>query len=609
MATSNTAVRTLFVGGAIKLPLETMTDATAVLGIRGSGKTNTATVIVEEVLQLGQQVVVIDPTDVWWGLKSSADGQRAGFPVVVLGGKHADAPLDTSDGALLADFVVDEGASVVLCTRGFESRAQERRFVTDFCRRLYYRKGQQDNPTPLLVVFDEASRVVPQRVMGEDAQVVGAVQQLVRQGRSSGFGVMLVDQRAATVNKDVLTQCETLIAHRTKGVQDRKALKDWIEQHDTNDKGDEFLNTLASLKQGEAWFWSPGFAKLFKRAQVRLRTTFDSSATPKIGEKRTTPKAFAAVDVDVLRTKLAATIERARENDATELRKRIVELEARHDNDDELNEIRLGEQVRLKEVFDEGYRGGWNNAEQRAYDHAQQELTALHVLASSIERGVGELRVMIEEWKRRPIVLAPSDLTNEQARTAKTRPLHDQSTARVAAPVRVPARDEALAMSSTTSNGSGISDGRFADAFKFLSQMGIPAPTRVQLALWLTYHPRTPSFVAALKSLEDRRLIDVDGAGYVPSAKLLKLGVGVDVLTKREVPSVWRNKIGDKIAADIILQLERNRGRAMTRNTIATALDYHPRTPSFVKALQKLETYTLVTLSSGSVTPTPLLFP
>src|SRR5947208_524135 len=42
------------------LPLEVATQATSIFGIRGSGKTNTAGVIAEELLRLGQPVVIIE---------------------------------------------------------------------------------------------------------------------------------------------------------------------------------------------------------------------------------------------------------------------------------------------------------------------------------------------------------------------------------------------------------------------------------------------------------------------------------------------------------------------------------------------------------------------
>lgn len=62
-------VMTLHVGQGktLELPIDAVTETFAILGIRGSGKTNTAGVIAEELLANGQQVVVVDPTDSWWG--------------------------------------------------------------------------------------------------------------------------------------------------------------------------------------------------------------------------------------------------------------------------------------------------------------------------------------------------------------------------------------------------------------------------------------------------------------------------------------------------------------------------------------------------------------
>jgi hypothetical protein len=122
------------------LPAEAVTQTFAILGIRGSGKTNTGVVLAEELLTAGQQVVIIDPVDVWWGLKSSRDGKAGGFPIPVIGGDHSDVPIDAAAGAVLADFVVDARASVILSLRHL-SMGDQRRFAADFAKRLYDRKG------------------------------------------------------------------------------------------------------------------------------------------------------------------------------------------------------------------------------------------------------------------------------------------------------------------------------------------------------------------------------------------------------------------------------------------------------------------------------------
>lgn len=314
----------LNISKTLALPPEVHTQASAILGIRGSGKTHTAVVDVEEMLERSLPVVVIDPLDVWWGLKSSKDGNKPGFPIVIAGGSHADVPLDERSGATLADFVVENPVPVILSLRHL-TKGKQRHFVTDFAEQLFHRKGESKYRTPLLVVIDEAPTFVPQYMGAAEAKMVGAIEDIVCKGRASGLGVMLISQRAATINKNVLTQVELIVAHRMTSPQDRKALKEWIDANADTEHQEVFLKTLASLKKGEAWFWSP-LLNLFQKTQVRDRKTFDSSATPTSGAKPKGPKTLASVDLDAVREKLKASIEQAKENDPAELRKKIQEL-------------------------------------------------------------------------------------------------------------------------------------------------------------------------------------------------------------------------------------------------------------------------------------------
>jgi DNA helicase HerA-like ATPase len=104
-------VSTLQIAHTLALPLEFVVQKSALLARSGAGKTNTAVVIAEELLEAKQQVVILDPPGAWWGLRSSADGKRAGYPIVVFGGIHGDLPLQSTSGELLADLVVDQGLS------------------------------------------------------------------------------------------------------------------------------------------------------------------------------------------------------------------------------------------------------------------------------------------------------------------------------------------------------------------------------------------------------------------------------------------------------------------------------------------------------------------
>ena len=132
---------TLRIAPDLEIPDDAVTQAIAILARRGAGKTHTASVLVEEVVKRSLPVVVLDPTGAWWGLRSSADGRKAGLPVVILGGEHADVPLESTAGKVIADVVVEHPGAFVLDLSGFDSNAAQDRFVTDFLERLYRAKA------------------------------------------------------------------------------------------------------------------------------------------------------------------------------------------------------------------------------------------------------------------------------------------------------------------------------------------------------------------------------------------------------------------------------------------------------------------------------------
>lgn len=303
------------------LPAAAASDVIAIVGRRGRGKTTTAVVLVEELHAAGERFVVADPVGVWWGLKSSRDGKAKGIPVVVMGGEHGDVPLEETAGRLIADFVANTDSPSVVLDFRLLRKAQMRRFMADFLEQLYHA-----NHGTLHVVLDEADQFAPQRVMGEVARLVGAAEDVCKMGRARGLHPVLITQRPAALNKNVLTQAGILIAHGLTGPQDKDAVEGWIEERGDEDLGAEVLSTLAGLDRGEAWVWAPELGWL-KRVQMRDRRTFDSSATPK-GDAPKGPRVVAQVDLEALKKQIAATIEKAKAEDPRELRKTIAALRA-----------------------------------------------------------------------------------------------------------------------------------------------------------------------------------------------------------------------------------------------------------------------------------------
>ncbi len=121
------------------------------------------------------------------------------------------------------------------------------------------------------------------------------------------------------------TQCSALLAHRTLAEQDVDAIKGWFKHHPDKEKQFELLSTIGALPKGSCYIYSPAWLEFFGRVEIRLRHTFDSAATPKLGVQQVVPKT-AHVDLKVLEARMAETIERSKADDPKELRKQIAEL-------------------------------------------------------------------------------------------------------------------------------------------------------------------------------------------------------------------------------------------------------------------------------------------
>lgn len=315
------------------IPRALQTRSVVIMGTRGAGKTSGAVVIAEELWRLLLQFVVIDPTGVWWGLRSSLSGKSKGIPIAVMGGQHGNYPLYPDAGVFVADLVVDEHLSVVLDLSMFETDADKLRFVTAFLKQIFKRKMQAAKRTGLHIIIDEADEFAPQPGGGmsldnEQKFAVAAVKRIVLRGRAFGLGTTLIAQRNQHLNKSVSEPCDMLLAYRSAGTRSIEAVKDWLEANEGKALVAEVMPALPKLADGECIVSSPAWLKLFLRTKIRMRRTFDSGATIDGSDVESVePKILAEADVERIAEKMADTIERAKAADPLLLRNRIRELE------------------------------------------------------------------------------------------------------------------------------------------------------------------------------------------------------------------------------------------------------------------------------------------
>jgi len=310
----------LRIANDLSLPLEAVTQTFGAIGRKGAGKTYLATMMAEQMLDAGAQVVAMDPIGNWWGLRVGADGKSKGKEIFVLGGDHGDVPIAPESGPRLAKLIVEKNISAVLDISSFRIH-ERKRFAWEFAEELLHLKKQQRSAIHLFV--EEAQLLIPERVGHDEARMVGAFEQIVRLGRNYGIGCTLVTQRPQSVNKNALNQVECLFVLQVTGPHERKALDGWVQEAGADRS---LVGELPSLGRGEGYAWSPAWLRIYKRVQFSKKQTFDASATPEVG-KAARAASLSPVDIEALRSDLAEMIDKAKADDPKELRRRIAVLE------------------------------------------------------------------------------------------------------------------------------------------------------------------------------------------------------------------------------------------------------------------------------------------
>ncbi len=559
-------MRHLHVAPSLSLPPEAVTETFGVLAARGAGKSNTGAVMAEEMFKAKLPFVVVDPVRAWWGLRSSADGTGPGLPIPIFGGRHGDVPLERGGGQLVADLVVDQRLSCILDLSDFDSEAAKKQFLLDFARRLYQR-----NEAPLHLFLEEADDYIPQRPMGRDEPfLLRAWENIVRRGRARGIGCTLVTQRSASLNKNVLTQVQTLIPMRTTGPQDIAAVREWVRYHH---QSEEILASLPALEDGEAWVWSPHFLRKTVRVRFRLRETFDSAATPKVQVDQRPPATLADVDLAGIQKRMVATIERAKQEDPRALRARIAELER---------------EIRTKPAVSNSAP-----APRKADEGLAREFKAFKASYWKMSGAATEVRRFLRQTADTFLTLGDRCEKLREHCFAMADNLEKAQRVDAEAPVPTPVEQPvARPRRATTGRGEKMPGG----ARRILTALAQyqESRTRAQVAVLAAYAVDGGGFANLLGMLRGKGWIEGSETLSITAAGLAALGSYEPLPTGRALLEYWLPKLG-KAERGILQTLVDAYPGALTKDDVARATGYAADGGGFNNALGRLRTLELVT--------------
>ncbi len=271
------------VDGATVPAQEIVTGRGFVTGKSGAGKSNSVTVLLEELLELGLPALVIDTDGEYWPLKDRYDVLHVG------GDGDADTIVDESDADRLADLAVGDGVPIVLDVSAFDADTTAA-VVEETARALFTRAKRERRP--YLLVVEEIHEYLPQKGSDDLSELLTAV---AKRGRKYGLGILGASQRPSSVDKDFITQANWMVWHRlTYETDTKKAGKNL---------GKGYKEPITALDDGEAFVqadWTDGVTTL----QFRRKHVHDAGATPAIDAYVDTP---AVHDTDALLERLEGT--------------------------------------------------------------------------------------------------------------------------------------------------------------------------------------------------------------------------------------------------------------------------------------------------------------
>ena len=249
-------------GSPVELPVvDVLTGRSFITGKSGSGKSNTASVVIENLLDNGFPVMIVDTDGEYYGLKEEYEILHAGADDecdIVVSPEHAEK---------LATLALEQNVPIILDVSGYLEEDTANELLLEVVKQLFAKEKRMKKP--FLLVVEECHEYIPEGGgMDETGKMLIKVG---KRGRKHGLGIVGISQRPADVKKDFITQCDWLCWHRLTWDNDTKVVGRIL--------GSKYASAVEDLGDGEA-FLMTDWDESIRRIQFHRKQTFDAGATP-----------------------------------------------------------------------------------------------------------------------------------------------------------------------------------------------------------------------------------------------------------------------------------------------------------------------------------------
>ena len=290
-------------GETVSLPVvELLTGRGFVTGKSGSGKSNSASVIAEQLLDNEFGLLIVDIEGEYYGLKEEYEILHAGAD------EECDIQVTTDHAEKLATLALEQNVPIILDVSSYLDESEAEAMLTEVARSLFAKGKKQKQPFLLLV--EEIHEYIPEQ--GSVGECGKMLIKIGKRGRKHGLGLCGISQRPADVKKDFITQCDWLLWHRLTWQNDTRVVRRILDG--------KYADAVENLDDGEGFLVTDWTGDV-RRVQFHRKETFDAGATP--GLEDVERPDLKSVSADLV-SELAEI-----SNEASARKDRIAQLESR----------------------------------------------------------------------------------------------------------------------------------------------------------------------------------------------------------------------------------------------------------------------------------------
>jgi TolA-binding protein len=360
-------------GTGVELPIvDLLTGRGFITGKSGSGKSNSASVVAEKLLDRGYSLLAVDIDGEYYGLKEEYEILHVG------GDDECDLQVNEEHAGKIAELALEQNVPIILDISSFLDESEARDLLTEVTKHLFAKEKKLKQPFMMLV--EEVHEFIPEGGgMDECGRMLIKVG---KRGRKHGLGIVGISQRPADVKKDFITQCDWLCWHRLTWNNDTKVVGRIL--------GSEYADHIEEMDDGEC-FLMTDWSEDIRVVQFERKRTFDAGATPGLDDfERPELKSVSGDLVEELQE--ITETQQQRENRIEELQRELKQKDERIQD----LERQLSEAQDLKQMADRFSRAMMEQVTGRPLSSAPGRQSELEEVARKPVRRDPELEAELD---------------------------------------------------------------------------------------------------------------------------------------------------------------------------------------------------------------------